>query len=288
MVPSSNSLTHVYVASIGHSGSTILNIALGAVEGGVSVGEVEATIRRMDLPQRTCTCGASAEDCPVWKPLFSNGDLRASKGLERGYSLLYESVAAQPGLQILVDSSKRLRALDTIQKLEQADLRVIFLVRDPRGYLVSHCRKFVQLRGKAGRSAGGLRMLKEAATAVLNWWYGNRKILRTVRRLGVSYMVVSYERMVLNPAPVEQELSAFLGVPVSLSSFGSGPLSQHILRGNALRHDPERSSRLMYDYRWFYDPWVRRCGPLLNPVLAWGVRNGLLGERQVKEAEREG
>ena len=274
--------THVNVMSLGHSGSTILSIALGAAPGVMSVGEVSATVRRMDEPQRRCTCGETAEDCPLWSQILSDEKLRASKSFHHAYARLYAHALSKPELRVIVDSSKRLCTLYERPTNQEIAAKVLFLVRDPRGFTASYYRKQLLQRkrgrqGGQGAGQGHWLLVKDLFMAAFLWWYGNRRMLRAMRRLGMDYLVVSYERMVFEPENVEQELSSFLGVPISLRDFSSPERNLHILRGNALRHDPERSSRLVYDYSWFYDPWVRRMGPLLSPLLAWGVRNGLLG-----------
>ncbi|TVR35881.1 MAG: hypothetical protein EA404_00315 [Spirochaetaceae bacterium] len=144
---------------------------------------------------------------PALGALFADAEPRQSGDLSRGYRLLYHAAQQSADVRLLVDSSKRLRAL------------------------------------RAG---------------------------------GFSYIVLSYEELVLETVRAGARLADYLGAPVDLDSFGNNPGQLHILRGNALRHDPDRSSRLTYDCRWFYDPWVRRLGFAFRPLLRWGVRRGLL------------
>lgn len=273
-------LTHAYIASLGHSGSTILTIALGAAPGGISLGEVESTIRQIDREQHTCTCGATAESCPVWAPVFSDAGLRASGDLSTGYGLVHMGLLARPDVNLVVDSSKHLRALESIRQSEEITVKVVFLVKDPRSYFVSHYRKWISSSGTDAAARGKRRARSfpaELAVAIGSWWYGNRKILRTLRAGGYDYIVLSYEDMVLDTERTEQRLSDFLDTPISLTDYTIKPEQQHILRGNALRHDPSRSSHLRYDYRWFHDPWVRRLGFFFRLLLHWGEKRGLLG-----------
>jgi len=55
----------VFIASLGHSGSTLLDLMLGSHPRLVSLGEVHATIARAGEPQNPCTCGKPAEGCAV-------------------------------------------------------------------------------------------------------------------------------------------------------------------------------------------------------------------------------
>ncbi len=277
---------HVYIAGLGHSGSTILGIALGSTEGAVSVGEVDATIRRLDQPQHSCTCGATATDCPVWAPVFANEQLRTTREFAAGYQALYHSLAASLKPRLIVDTSK-----DPAASAPAARLKVLFLLKDPRSYFVSHYRKWLAARRRAADGPDTARRLRhksrrartfagELLIASLNWWWGNRRILHKLRAGGHDYIVLSYEEMVLNSARAEARLSEFLGLTIRLQDYTVRPEQQHILRGNRLRHDPERSSRLRYDYRWFHDPWVRRLGFIFAPILRWGAKNHLLGDTE--------
>lgn len=292
-------MTHIYIASLGHSGSTILGIALGAVAQGVSIGELDATVRRVDDPQHDCTCGATAGGCPVWGPVFAAwenaggripGSDDADPMAERyawGYRRLYESLRDSGSGHIMVDTSKDPKALRSVPADPGVTLKVVFLVKDPRSYFVSHYRKWLGARGANRTRIQGRRDRKrrapffalELGVAALNWWWGNRRLLGILRRGGYDYLVISYEELVLDTPSVEERLSAFLRVPVSLHEIPPRPEQRHILRGNALRHSEKRSSGLRYDYRWFYDPWVRRLRFLFPPLIKWGQRRGLLPSR---------
>ncbi|TVR35880.1 MAG: hypothetical protein EA404_00300, partial [Spirochaetaceae bacterium] len=207
----------------------------------------------------------------------ADAELRQSGDLAHGYRLLYGAARETGDVHLLVDSSKRLRALLQRPPDTEVEARVVFLVKDPRGYFVSHYRKWLRSRNNGRlKFRLGLAFLTELAVALVSWWYGNRKILRALRTGGFSYIVLSYEELVLETARAGARLADYLGTPVDLDSFGNNPGQLHILRGNALRHDPDRSSRLTYDYRWFYDPWVRRLGFAFRPLLRWGARRGLL------------
>jgi len=291
--------TRVYIAGLSHSGSTILGIALGSTEGAVSVGEVDATIRRLDQPQHSCTCGAAATDCLVWAPVFANEQLRTTREFGAGYQALYDSLAADLKPRLIVDTSKDPAALDALAALQHssaagapgARLKVVFLLKDPRSYFVSHYRQWLSASRSAANSPDAARRLRhksrrartfagELLIASLNWWWGNRRILHKLRAGGHDYIVLSYEEMVLNSARAEARLSEFLGLSIRLQDYTVRPEQQHILRGNHLRHDSERSSRLRYDYRWFHDPWVRRLGFIFAPILRWGAKNHLLGDTE--------
>ena len=98
----------VYIAGLGHSGSTILDLALGVHTDAVGLGEVYTLLRKKQRQNHMgslCSCGETATKCPFWSKL--------DKALEDSDNpdSLYAQLIAQfqdhfgPG-RILVDSSK--------------------------------------------------------------------------------------------------------------------------------------------------------------------------------------
>ena len=61
------------IRGLGHSGSTILDLALGAHPSIVGLGEALRVLEQLRGAlrfERRCTCGALAGTCPVWGPLL--------------------------------------------------------------------------------------------------------------------------------------------------------------------------------------------------------------------------
>jgi hypothetical protein len=59
----------VYVAGLGHSGSTLLDLLLGAHPAIISPGELErlSPLEARGVPARPCACGAVVSECPYWR-----------------------------------------------------------------------------------------------------------------------------------------------------------------------------------------------------------------------------
>src|SRR6056297_870811 len=104
----------IYIAGLGHSGSTLLNFLCSTGGPGVSLGEISLVLRDRHRigAESPCSCGAPAPECPFWGPLLPA--LRACRGEEP--DALHALVARHfrthfgPG-RVLVDSSKGLPAL---------------------------------------------------------------------------------------------------------------------------------------------------------------------------------
>ena len=58
----------LFILGKGRSGSTLLDVSLGASEGFFSLGEVWwAWGDQNQLDQKACGCGRRVGDCPVWR-----------------------------------------------------------------------------------------------------------------------------------------------------------------------------------------------------------------------------
>ena len=67
----------IYIASLSHSGSTLLNLMLGASKGTVALGEVSLTWRSLGSGGKypgVCSCGAPVPDCQLWGPVVRHSE----------------------------------------------------------------------------------------------------------------------------------------------------------------------------------------------------------------------
>ena len=58
----------VFICAAGHSGSTLLNLLLGAHRNAVAVGEITQFPKNIALDS-TCACGSKISSCPFWQPI---------------------------------------------------------------------------------------------------------------------------------------------------------------------------------------------------------------------------
>ncbi len=157
----------IFVMGAGRSGSTILGVALGNCAGVFYAGELDKWLPRSGTPKLE---GAEREEfwrevreqVPEAKSLFG---FEAHRHLERSSALwrhgrrgvrqrlrdrylrvaahLYRAIAHTAGASYVVDTSHYpLRALE-LQALDDIDLYLLFLVRDPRDVVASFAREDV-------------------------------------------------------------------------------------------------------------------------------------------------
>ena len=83
----------VYIASVGYSGSTLLDMLLGANDGVTTLGEV-GLLARYARAGGGCTCGEALEVCGFWSAVEKQ--LKAKHGLKKNlknFDLTVEEVS---------------------------------------------------------------------------------------------------------------------------------------------------------------------------------------------------
>lgn len=260
------SLKHLLIVGIGHSGSTVLNIALTALPGAIALGEVENTFRKPGSLERDCTCGRPAPECEVWGPVLGGGEGRgAPESAGELYGRLYRSLADG---SILIDSSKGLRGLRSLPGKADVELKVVFLLKDVRNHLVSYCAK----ERRRLRPPATLLFPLHLSAGLFWWWAGNLRIYRGLRRSGVPFCTLGYEELVLDTEKASRKLSAYLGEELDLSTLKPNEGAMHLLRGNRLKKNAAALTRLRYDSRWMQSAWIALLTPLLLPLIVWSRR----------------
>jgi hypothetical protein len=162
--------TVLYIVGCGRSGSTLVERMLGAVPGFSNVGELARVFPSVATQDQRCGCGRLFSTCPFWQDVgakaFGGWDadlLRRVTGLQRrlirhrfvpalsvpglgskqfraelgeyveAFQALYAAVGQVSGARVVVDASKSPTQLLALRKSADLDLRVLNVVRDPRG-----------------------------------------------------------------------------------------------------------------------------------------------------------
>lgn len=252
----------VYIAGLGHSGSTILDMSLGCHPMVVGMGEVASLLGlspaqlERSIPKLTCSCREDVHGCPVWSPLIQAIRAHASADYATKYQELLRVFRTVYGdRRLLVDSSKGLRSLTAIR--EVSDLRVIFLIRDVRGWVYSR-------HTMLGRS-----MLRLS----YSWLANNRRIKASLDRDQFRYFQLGYEEFALYPEFMLKKLCDFVGIEFHPDMLTPTRSHSHVISGNIVRHDRQKAARIAYDNRWFVSNRLSLLTPLILPALHFNSRN---------------
>jgi hypothetical protein len=241
----------VYIASLGHSGSTLLDLILGTHSSVVGLGEVgraveaTATTDAAQSHGTVCSCGYLADDCRFWGKLLPRIEAEPVASYARRYRILLDAFGEAFGPEtILVDSSKYLGRLATLKDLDGIDLRVLFLVRDVRSFTTSEIDTMGrrQAVGRDGRRRGPFETFRR-------WHVENCKTERFLVANRMPFFRLGYEELCLAPERILPRICEFLDIDYEAAMLVPERSTSHVIRGNRMRHDSRRRV-VSYDPRW--------------------------------------
>lgn len=258
----------VFLAGAGRSGSTLLGDAMAQIPGWIHVGELRFLLEGNSWHDRTCGCGRSLRDCPMWRDVrsaafgaeacsidleevtrFSLSALRyrprALLGLSRqarstepidqsamlyadALRRLYLAVASITGSQVIVDSSKIAMHVYLGSRFAGVRSHVVHLVRDVRAIAYSWRRSSIDDVTFGPARVSG------------SWVVSNLAVGALQARLGGSgYTLVRYEDFIRSPGDILGNIADAIGFPgAPLPLVGASTLrvgSNHTVAGNPSR-----------------------------------------------------
>lgn len=244
----------IYIAGLGHSGSTILDMSLGTLPGVTGLGELKTLLddRTRDSHYTSlCSCGKIATDCPVWKKVPS-----ALTGLQKDEEKIEAILALLKGEAneeiVLVDSSKN--SYSYLKYLSKNhDLKVIFLTRDIRSW--SYVRHL---------STG-----KPILYYLVRWILENMKLYHRITSMGIEVIRVGYEELALYPEYILKIITDRTGLSYSESVLKPERTSSHIISGNVARTDHQKKAGWQYDARWLLSRRIMIFSPFILFLNWW-------------------
>ncbi|MDQ6848379.1 MAG: sulfotransferase [Candidatus Dormibacteraeota bacterium] len=286
------STTVLYIAGTGRSGSTVLANVLGEVDGFFAAGEVRFLWQRGLIENRLCGCGIPVAECPVWTAVLATaarggaaidpqamvgrlGDTGRIRHLPRMVSgrllpgldptrgpaaaparealaALYPAIAEVTSSRVIVDSSKLPAYANLLAATPGIDLRVVHLVRDPRGAAHSWASRKALTDGA---SRPHMENLGPAKSSML-WdvWNVAAGVLFDTR--SHSYLRLRYEDFVADPAAALARILAMAGTdPAQTPTMMGGTI--HLNSNHSVAGNPDRLRNgivhLRADTRWLTD-----------------------------------
>jgi len=241
--------TLLYIASLPHSGSTLLDLLLGTHPAMVGIGGVDRAVSMLvDKPHETarrmCSCGARIPACPYWGRVFARIEAGDSPhDLAGRYRLALGVFTETFGGGIApVDSSKVREPLLLLREAGVPDVRVIHLAKDFRAASVSYVEN--------KRRKGTLRHPAWISSTVGAWkWYReNRKIEEAAASADWPRLGLGYENLCMRPSESLAAIARFAGLPETRNLIPELRNSaSHLFIGNRMRKD---ATPLACDTRW--------------------------------------
>jgi hypothetical protein len=297
----------LFVGGMPRSGSTLLDLMLGQLPGHCDVGELFYMWQAGPVRGQVCACGRPFADCPFWTAVgeaafggwqhvdpgrvlalqasidTTSAELRRRLRLAGGSSSdvaeyldvvrrLYVAIAQVSGARVVVDSTKRPSTAWLLARDAGVDLRVVHMVRDPRG-VVSSWNKQVALPANSGPRD---HLKRRSPQQILRRWLSVNLMIGALAGRGVPLLRLRYEDLVRDPAQAMREVLALVEEPVTaeaLSFVEDGAITtgrSHAAAGGRVRLERGRLE-LRADERWRTElsPRLQRlvrtvAGPLMR------------------------
>ncbi len=306
-------LTVLFIGGLGRSGSTLVELLLNELPGAESVGETIHLWERGVRHNERCACGEPFLTCPRWRAVgekafggWDSVDIEDVIGLrwsidrsrrlpdiarahrrgratadQRRYldhlvRVLEAASAVTDHPQLLLESSKHLSTAALLALDDRIDLRVLHLVRDPRGVAYSWTKEVA--RPETASTEGGdgeLMPIYRPSRTAMRWLTDNLGFEALGRR--VPTLRLRYEDVLTDPVAALNAVAKLCDLDADTLdlSFLAGDRAtvaadMHSVAGNPMRFGGrELTLRLDDAWRTKLDPAKRRLvttmtGPLLT------------------------
>jgi LPS sulfotransferase NodH len=252
----------IFIAGLGHSGSTVLELLLSGSEQVVGLGEVHNYLRRSHSERQShqqppCTCGHALADCELWGPIKERCE-EPEHSLADKYRLVLRRAQELYGNDVtIIDSSKN---LDGLRHLAGAtgNVVVVHMIRDVRSWTISRINRAAR-RGQLDlfdlirqHGARGLsRRLKMTAWYRFKLWHElNQRIAAGLLETGLPVVRLGYEPLASGPRAALERLCQRIGLEFDERMLVPAKSTAHIVGGNFMRFLPTKTQAVMYPTQW--------------------------------------
>lgn len=267
-----NKLKVLYIGGYGRSGSTILDLILGQVDGFFSVGEVRYIWERSFSNNQLCGCGQSFNECEFWNKVkraifkadskvdidkiiklknivdrkrnipLANFYFLRNKKYSKSYnqysgllSDLFTAVQKTSGCEVIIDSSKNPSHGYLLSSLKDIDLYVLHLVRDSRATSYSWLRK--KIRPEISWKKELMPVINPGRSAIE--WTVLNGLVGLMKYGNTNYLLLRYEDFVADPKSALNRILEFTKTQDKSLEFLNGNSFNmeiaHTVSGNPIR-----------------------------------------------------
>lgn len=284
----------LFIGGLGRSGSTLIEKLLNEFNDAFAIGESVHLWERGLRDNELCGCGESFDACPFWHQVgaeafgqWSEIDLPTAISLRwkidrsrqlpemmKAYRRGFPSDAQQEyldlignvllaagrvarsrtGATVLIDSSKHLSAAALYALDPRLDVRVLHLLRDPRGVAYSWTKAVSRPEVTDAAAVADMPTYKPVRTA--GRWVTDNLGFTRLTKLGIPVLRLRYEDFLGAPLETLTALAEFAGIegPAPPSDVFDGRIARlstpmHSAAGNPLRFG-ENDVTLKLDDAW--------------------------------------
>ncbi len=238
----------IYILSLSHSGSTLLDLILGCHDKIIGLGEIWQlmmleNLSRREISNYPCACNKKLKNCPFWSNIIFD-KLYELESFHEKYKYIFKKFWYQYGQEkILVDSSKYLAPLRILCNIHEIDLYTIFLIRDVRSYTISQIDTALRKKKKPK---------KWSNFSIYKSWYKQNIIYKKfLKENEINYLQIGYEELTLYPEHTIKNILNFLSISNIQEILNLNYSNSHTILGNRMLNKFEKKSQIKYDNRWF-------------------------------------
>ncbi len=242
-----------YIASVGHSGSTLLDVLLSEHSKIFGMGEVAHINARAG---HMCTCGSKRSTCSFWKDVHvptvpmhigrtkwdfirgvdsyfsvSTREPIVANAYAREHSGFFVQVLRHSGAEMLVDSSKNTHRIELLSRRSTTRPLCIHLIRDSRAVTWSYVRKY-----------------RRVLPFLFKWMLFNLKIEIIKRRSSAEWVTLRYKDLATNPENALRKILQKTDLDYENGMVSLEMRDQHQFGGNRMRFQIHQD--VVFDTRW--------------------------------------
>ena len=261
----------VFICSLSHSGSTLLDLILGCNSKIRGLGEADVLLNKnVEFESTPCMCGTNLSECIFWSGLGGFIKTNKQKSFDFKYHMLikhFDNIFGND--KILVDSSKYLNILKKVITIDYP-IKVIYLIKDVRSFTLSQKRSYIKNK-KEAKIIPRISLLRNKFFYYM-WYKENREIQKYLLKNDIDYFQVGYEELCFKPVNSIKKICQFIGVefeedmiyPYKSQSHGTG---------NRMRRMPEKKKGINYDYDWMFDNSISFTSSISPKIMKFNTDN---------------
>ena len=247
----------LYIASLGHAGSTVLELVLSNSDDIIGIGEIENLYKMVKnkgvdstYESVTCSCGNNMNNCSYWSGFKDIHKNTLNMSFKEFYRVHFDYFKSKYPNKYMLDNSKTATNLNYLStNLKEIEFIPIFLIKDVRSWVYSQMK----------------RVAKCKFIEYIRWYYSNRKIENEVKK-HKEVFYIGYEEFAFVPDKILKTITDKLGAS-ELKSFAPKTTNAHSVLSNRMRTQKDTMQKITYDFRWLKEnrPFFENCLiPIMN------------------------